>query len=113
MRAPAGPFTMGKTVRCRARFKNENGALADPTTVTFSYAVIDEKGNHRGPFAFTFGVDNVVVKEATGIYHYDLNTGTLGMGGRYSRRWVGTGTVAEADERDILVERSLVVPLPD
>lgn len=104
---------MGKTVRCRVRLKNENGALADPATLTFSYTVVDEKGNHHGPFTFTYGVDAALVKESVGVYHYDLNTGTLQMGGRYSRRWVGTGAVAEADERDILVDRSRVVPLPD
>ena len=77
-------------MRLSVSFYDLASALADPTAVTVKY---------RDPA--TMAITSVAVpggggvKDATGLYHYDLS---LTKKGDWYFRWEGTGTVAAAGE---------------
>lgn len=80
-------ITLGDVVRCSATF-TVNGVDTDPTTVVFKYENDDL-------VAWTYGVDAEVVKDATGKYHVDITTETLGA---YAIKWEGMGAVRAMSE---------------
>ena len=56
-------FDIGDAVRIKIEFKDENGDLGDPTTVTFKYKV-KRSGT---PVSYVYGTDAELVKESTGV----------------------------------------------
>lgn len=72
-------------VRLRATF-TRLGALADPTAVTVT--VKDPAGTKT---VYTYA-GSQIVKDSTGVYHYDL---TVNQAGTWTYRWRSTG-VAQA-----------------
>jgi len=94
-------FEQGTRVRSTATF--QNAAVppvdADPTAVVVKYRVGSGEVTTK-----TYGVDNEVVKSATGIYYIDLDVAALD--GTWYVRWSGTGTVVTAVESSFGVKQS-------
>lgn len=75
-------YFFGETVRCTGRFVDGlTGAATDPDGVKFRM---------RTPTAaavtYVYGVDAEVVKDSTGVYHFDQAGDAAGG---YSYRWSG------------------------
>lgn len=90
-------YELGSLVRIGPEsFYNILGALADPSTVSLSIKKPD--GTIAGPFTYA-GAQ--VVKESTGVYHYDYNPTTVGQ---YLVKWTSTGTgqAAHVTEFDVI-----------
>jgi hypothetical protein len=92
-------YDVGDLVRLTGTFTDLTAALADPTTVTLKT---------RGPFDATSTVVTLagaqVVKDSTGVYHYDFAPTEAGV---YSYEWIGTGAVATAEPGSFFVRASL------
>lgn len=85
----ANSYDKGDKVRLKATFRNDAGALADPTTVTCR--VLAPDGTKT---AYTYAGAQVI-KDAVGSYHLDLS---LIVSGVWQYRWEGTGMVETAEE---------------
>jgi len=94
-------YDIGDLVRSSAPFTDEDGAAADPTTVTVKYRL--------GTGAITtlvYGEDGALVKDSTGNYHVDIEATVKGILYVY---WLGEGTVQAADSDFWVVKPSRVV----
>jgi len=85
-----------QTKKIAVEFRNASNALADPTTVTFSF---------RNPTTgitttYTYPTDTQLVKDSTGMYHVNL---TLSATGTWHTRWKGAGVVDQAAYADLIV----------
>ena len=84
-------FNLGDRVRCTGTLAQTDGTLLDPSTV---------KAWHRSPIAtlttLTYGVDVALVKDAIGVYYFDLDVDIAGLWiyGFYS---LGAGKAASPD----------------
>jgi hypothetical protein len=94
-------YDIGDKVRSSVVFANSAGTSTDPTAVTFAWRIGDGTVT-----TYTNGVDAELVKDDTGDYHVDLTLATAGV---YYVRWLGTGTVASADEDTWVCLESRVV----
>lgn len=84
-------YVVNQELRLTATFRNEAGALADPTTVIFKVA--DNEGNvteYESP-----------LQDSVGVYHQDILL-TSGGGG-WTCRAEGTGSVVGANEMSFSV----------
>lgn len=90
-------YDLGDVVRLTGTFTDSNGTAADPTTVTLE--VKDPSGNEA---TYTYALSQIT-KSSTGIYYKDVTTDE---GGTWYYRWLGSGTVASADEGYFYVEDS-------
>lgn len=91
---------IGDTVRITVSFRGlADGALTDPTTVT-----VKTKVHKSGDVtAYVYGTDAEVVKDSTGVFHFDL---TFAEAGTHFWRFAGTGAVQAATEGSFEVEPS-------
>jgi hypothetical protein len=83
--AVADHYEQDSLLRFRATFRNVDGNLTDPTTVTLRHT---EPG--QAAVNYVFGTDSEVVKESLGIFHVDYLADAVG---EHKWRWLGTGTV--------------------
>ncbi len=91
---------IGDAVRITVSFRAlASGALADPTTITVKTRV-HKSGSVS---TFVFGTDVEVVKDSTGVYHFDL---TFAEAGTHFWRFSGGGAVQAATEGSFDVARS-------
>ena len=68
-------FQIGETVICSLTVKDGDGNLADPTT-SMKITITDNQNGTE--------IDNVaMVKDSTGLYHYDWQTSTITVEGIY------------------------------
>jgi hypothetical protein len=89
------PIQQGNQIRLSAEFKNETGAIEDPTFV---------EGQIQPP---TGTVEKVSVsREDVGSYFYIL---TVGLPGRWKFRFAGVGTLVAAAESEFWVQNSDLV----
>lgn len=86
-------------VRLTTTFKNFDGVLTDPTTISFLY----KKADSDSTITKVFGVDAEVKKTSTGIYYIVLD---LDVEGIWRWRWEGTGVVVASDEGTLAVKDS-------
>lgn len=81
-------YEQGQVVRATGTFKDSAGNLVDPSVVKFRVrtpaAVVTE---------YTYGVNADLVKDSTGVYHFDIVLSTSGL---WKYRWVSTGIGAAA-----------------
>jgi hypothetical protein len=91
-------FVLGNLVRCTTTFRNTANAVADPTAITFKF-----KTPAGAITTYTYGVDQQLVKDSTGVYHVDLTANAVGT---WNYRFAGTGTVVAATEGDFAVPAS-------
>jgi len=88
-------LAVGSLVRLQATFKNVDGAPTDPTTVTLKITL------PNGTIAlYTYGQDNEVVKDSTGMFHMDFSCDIPGF---TKHRWIGTGSVQAAARKEFRV----------
>ena len=93
-------YDKGDMVRIDGAFTDENDAPVDPQAVLFS------SRNPAGTsVTLTYGVDADLVRDATGIYHVDINASLSGM---WFYRWHSTGSGQAADEGQFFVKPTLV-----
>lgn len=90
-------YDIGDAVRLTGTFRNAAGTLTDPTTVTLKHE--DPSGNET---SLTYA-GGTVTKSSTGIYYADV---TVDESGTWKYKWIGTGTVAQADEGAFWGKRS-------
>jgi hypothetical protein len=69
-------------------FLDENGILADPTTVTLTY-----RPGPSSPLVSVTYPSTPVVRDAAGLYHADLDTTDAAATAIWTYEWGGTGTV--------------------
>ena len=95
-------YTIGQATRLSAAFtETPGGSPADPTTVTLYVRTPD-----RALSTHVYGVDGNVIKDSTGIYHYDF---TPAEPGTHAYRWEGVGAVTDAAEVQFFVPQSKVL----
>lgn len=97
-------YDQGDQVRVSATFADiDTGAATDPTNVYFDFL---EKAD--GTLTqYTYGIDSQLVRDSTGVYHVDINTGALS--GMLVWRFYSTGAAQyAADEGSFYVKPSEV-----
>jgi hypothetical protein len=92
---------IGTGITSEQEFRDTDGDLADPTTITL---VVREPDGTRT--TYVHGTDEEVVKDATGLYHFSHTPDSVG---RWGYRWVGTGAVAYAEEQFVKILPSQVL----
>jgi hypothetical protein len=86
----ANVYDLGDVVVITANFKNSAGTLADPDVVKFDWK-LEQSGATT-----TYTYPTVIVKDSTGIYHYDIDASAEGT--YFYRGWsTGTGQAAAED----------------
>ena len=68
---------------------NAAGVVTDPTALTLKIKKPDAIIT-----TYTYGVDNIVVKDSVGNYHADI---PIDQAGRWSYSWAGTGAATFAE----------------
>jgi hypothetical protein len=91
-------FDLGDTVRLEHDFYSLAGVLTDPTTIKCVIRAPDTTEVTRTYAGAT------VSKTSTGLYYTDYAPAAPGL---YRVRWVGTGTVASAEESAFTVRPTL------
>ena len=86
-------YVVGEQPRLKATFKI-GSTPTDPTTISL---IIKAPSGAETTYTYSGGQ---VIKDSTGVYHYDL---PLTAAGKWSYRWIGTGTVVTATESSFLV----------
>jgi hypothetical protein len=88
-------YVSGSLVRVQGRYADITGAAADPTTPTLKFRAGAGTTTTLTP-----------VKDATGSYHYDIDsTGWTGPGNlRYAYQFTGTGAVQAIGSSSFEVE---------
>ena len=85
-------------VRCTGTYTDQNDAAVDPTVVVFKYK------NPAGTItSLTYGVNDEVVKDGTGIYHVDVDGDTSGT---WYYRFESTGTAKAGGEEQFEIYES-------
>lgn len=85
-------YVQGELVRVWGRFKNFQGALTDPTTISILVRTPEPNG---ATTTYTFA-GGQVLKLETGVYYYDVDTSS--KSGVWSYRVVGTGALQAAGQ---------------
>lgn len=91
-------LNVGDVVRLRAVF-SALGVNADPTTIT-----LEVQSPSGITYTYTYAGGDVV-KEATGIYYYDLSVDEAKW---WTYEWTAAGTVEAVQGNRILVKASLL-----
>lgn len=94
-------YVLGNLVRVTFSVTDEAGTPADPDTVTLRV-----QRHSDTETVYVNGTDAIVVKDATGEYHADLDPTDKGL---WHWRWEGTGTVEAAAEGYFSVTTSFAV----
>lgn len=94
----------GQLVRTKTTFVDINGNPIDPTTITLKYK------DAGGAIQTVTYPTAPVVKDATGVYHADLDsTGWTGPGNAlWLVEWIGTGACQAINTDEWIVEPPLL-----
>lgn len=92
-------YDKGDYIRLTGTWRNDSGALVDPTTVTLKIQTPD---GSITPLTFASGY---VVKDSVGVYHYDYLCSSQG---NYTYRWEGTGNAIASGQGSFFVEDRLI-----
>lgn len=101
-------YQIGDTARLTVTFTDPGGTPADPTTI--SLLLQTPAGSQS-----TISTLPPIVKDDTGVYHYDLSVTAAGpdyTNPAYLYRWTGSGAVADVHEGFIVVAPTILVPQP-
>lgn len=93
-------YDIGDLVRIQSTFKNVDGTVVDPTTITFKLKTPDGTVT-----TYVYGSNAEVVKEGTGIYHVDWS---CTQAGQHIYLYVGTGTVQTAEDATFMVHERML-----
>jgi hypothetical protein len=86
----------GQMVRISASFTDVEGKPTDPSVVTLRY-----KDPSNDTVYVKTGTE--IVKDATGEYHFDLDTTDFSKGA-WHYKWIGTGTVTAAQSWAFIIK---------
>ena len=86
----------GDTLRLQCSF-TISGTLTDPSTVS----LLVRSPTATASTTYTYALAEVT-KSTTGIYYKDV---PFSIEGTWHWRWVGTGTVAAADEGNVMIQK--------
>lgn len=89
-------YTVGTQLRLMGTFKDINGSLVDPTSVTLYVR------NPSGDLETITGV----IRQSIGVYYFDY---TFTVGGMYRYRMAGSGAVVAAEEGSVPIKKSEVI----
>ena len=92
-------YDKGDYIRLTGTWRNDANALVDPTTVTLKIH------NPNGTISSYTYADGYVVKDSTGVYHYDFLPTTQG---NYVYRWEGTGNAIASGQGAFFIEDRLL-----
>lgn len=101
---PVGPLEIheyGARRKLSVRIYDEDGALADPTTLTFT---MRDPDNVRT--TYVSGTDAQIVRESVGVFHVYWDCVKTG---RHRWRFAATGSIGAAAEAGFIVEHSDVL----
>ena len=87
-------YHIGDTVRLQCTFTNAASVNTDPAAVALT--VQDPSGTDT---AYTYA-GATITRSAAGVYYVDV---TIDEAGTWEFRWVGTGTVTQADQGSFYV----------
>lgn len=87
-------YVQGQLVRVYMRFKDDDGALADPTSVTLK---VENPAGTVSTYTYAGGH---ITKESTGVYFYDIDAN---QAGRWYYRTVGAGALQAAGQDSFMV----------
>lgn len=90
-------YNQGDLIRIQATFKDLNGNLVDPTTVTLKVKV-------PAGTVSTYSYPGTVVRSSLGVFYYDL---AVSAAGTHHYNWSGTGAYQAADEDSFEVSTSV------
>jgi hypothetical protein len=96
----ANDYAKNSLVRVSSEF-TVSGVDSDPTTVKCFY-----KNPTNTVTTLTYGVDNALMKDATGKYHVDINATLVG---NWWYRFEATGSVVAANEAEFVILPSQIV----
>lgn len=91
-------YDVGDNIRSSVTFTDFNGAVADPTTVTFKYAT------PSGAVTTIVYPAAGTTRDSLGVFHADV---TISAAGSWWFRWNGTGAVVAATEEPVFVQVSV------
>jgi len=92
-------YDVGDLVRCTGTFTNAAETAVDPTAVVF---MLRSPGGVE--MTYTYGEDDELVRDATGVYHVDVDVDEEGS---WHYRFESTGTGQAAEEARIYVAASM------
>ena len=95
-----GPYDIGDEIRSTITIKVAD-VLTDPSSLTFQLRNPQDTVTELSGF----GPDPLVVKEGTGVYHFDHISS---MSGLYHWRWQATGAAVGAAEGSYIVKLTKV-----
>jgi len=96
-------YLLGRKIRLTVTITSiATGLAADPDNLMLTIRNLDTGVST----IYEYGIDEEVVKSATGIYYADV---TPDVGGHYAYRWSCTGTITDAVEDNYIIEPSQVV----
>lgn len=91
-------YKQGQSVESRAIFRDVDGELVDPSSVVCS--VLAPSGS-PAETSYTHGVDEEVVRESEGVYHFWIATPVSGL---YRHKWTGEGPNVIINWREFYAE---------
>lgn len=80
-------------------FRDQNGNLADPTTITLSY-----RQGPGAPLVTAVYPAAPIVKDGVGLYHADLDTTGTNPSATWTYEWLGVGNVQAAAANAFIVD---------
>lgn len=87
---PINAFDLGDLIELKITFRNDSGAVADPTSPTL--AIHKPDGTTT---TYVYPTDAQLVKDSTGVYHVNY---APTMAGTHHWRGSGTGAVTAAEQ---------------
>jgi hypothetical protein len=103
--APSAAPDVGDARRITLTLRTLRGLERDPTALFFRALAPD--GTET---TLTYGDDDEVVREGTGVYRVDF---AFTASGAWSVRWEATGDVVAAEEVEVLVRGTAFEALPE
>ena len=92
-------YDLGDLVRITATWQNNLSAAIDPSNVQL---IIQNPNGTKSTFTYSSGA---VIKDSTGVYHYDYIPSSSGT---YTYRWEGTGAAIASGQSSFYVEDRLL-----
>lgn len=92
-------YALGQEVRVYGSFRNSSGNLANPSIV---HLKLKTSSGHE--YTYTFGAEPALTNDSPGVFSYRF---VPNRAGKWSYRWVGSGTIRTAEETFFTVTKSL------
>ena len=88
------------TLQLRATFKDLNGDIADPSTITLGVKTAGGVTTN-----YVYNTATQVVRESLGVFYANIQ---FNEAGSWYYEWVGTGAVSIVGQRKVIVDEQFV-----